>query len=320
MKAEFLLLLVACLALPQLLPLGRVAPRLAAGVWLATLALRALTALVVIAIVVALVPSTGVFATLTSWCWHLASPLLAGHLRLSGDAVGHAATLAPAALLAGSALSAAWAIACAARAVRKLVGQHALGHGPHGTVIVGGPDVVIAAAGLTRPRIVVSAGALTDLDDAELAASIEHERGHLAHRHRYALLCGEVCRAVSCCLPGGHRALSELAFHLERDADEYALGRRHTPLALASAICKALPGAQTTNALMALGGGPSVLDRVRALVDGVPARGRAATRAAGLCAVLTATLTIALSASLPAVAAAGANQLSSGIPGRHCPA
>ncbi len=319
MTVVFALLLLASIALPHLLPLSRVAPRLAAGVWIGALALRALTALLVIAFVVALVPATGFFAAMTQWCWHFVPPLLSGHVGLSGDAVGHAATLAPAAVLASSLLSAVWALYHAARAVQKLVRERALGCGPGGTVIVGGPDVMVAAAGLRRPRIVVSAGALTDLDDAELAASIEHERGHVAHRHRYALLCGGGCRAASCFLPGGRRTLSELAFHLERDADEYAL-RQHDRFALASAICKALPAPRGANTLMALGGGPSGLDRIRTLMDGVPTRGRAATRAASLCAALTATLTLALGASLPAFAAAGATQLSTATSAYRCPA
>lgn len=312
-------LVMAAVALPHLLALSRVAPRLAAGVWLGALALRALTASLVITLVVAFAPATGLFVALTRWCWHLVPPLLPSHVGVSGHAVGHAATLAPAAVLAGSLLSAAWAVFHATRAIRKLLRERSLGRGPEGTVIVGGREVMIAAAGLRRPRIVVSAGALTVLDDAELAASIEHERGHVAHRHRYALLGGEACRAISCFLPGGRRALSELAFHLERDADEYALVRRHDRLALASAICKALPAPRPANALIALGGGPSVLERVRTLIGGAPSRGRAATRAATICATLTSTLALALVSSLPAYAAAGASQLATANAAHRCP-
>ncbi len=283
MTIAFALLLTTSVALPHVLPLHRVAPRLAAAVWLGALMLRALTALLVITIVVALAPATELFVAFTNWCLHIAPPLLADHVGISGHAVGHAATLAPAAILTGSVLSAAWAVSRATRAIRKLLAERSLGPGPQGTVIVGGRDVLIAAAGLRRPRIVVTAGALTGLDDAELAASIDHERGHVAHRHRYVLLCAEVLRAVSCFLPGGRRALSELAFHFERDADEYALVRRHDRLALASAICKALHAApRPASQLMALSGGPSVLARVRTLIDGAPGRGRAATRAATL--------------------------------------
>jgi len=319
MTAAFTVLVVAGVVLPHLLPLGRVAPRLAAGVWLVALALRALSALLVITLAVAFAPTTGLFATLTQWCWHIVPPLLASHLGLSGHAVGHAATVAPAAILAGSALSAAWAILHAARAIGEAVRECSLGYGPRGTVIVGGGDVMIAAAGLRQPRIIVSAGALTALDDAELAAGIEHERGHVRRRHRYMLLGGEACRTISCLLPGGRRAVSELAFQLERDADEYALVRRHDPLALASAICKTLPAPRTANALMPLSGGPSALERVRTLVDAPTPRGRAATRAAVICATVMTSLALALAASLPAYAAAGAAQLATPPVAHSCP-
>lgn len=314
-----LLVVVACLGAPHVLPLARVRPGLAAGVWLGTLGLRALLALLAITYVVAFGPATGLFATLTQWCWHLVPPLVSGHVGLSGDTFGHLATLAPAAILAASGLSAAWAVSRAANTVRRIVRERAVGRGPYETVILGGRDVVIAAAGLVRPRIVVSTGALTDLDDAELAASIEHERGHVAHGHRYALLCGQLFRALSCFLPAGRLALRELAFHLERDADEYALGHRHDRLALASAICKALPVPLPTTGMMGLNGGTSVLRRIRALAGDTRPRNRAATRAAAGCAALTAALAVSLSISLPPFAADGAIQLSTAAAAQYCP-
>jgi len=216
MTSWFLLIAATGLVVPHALALGRVSPWLAAGVWLGALALRALIALVVIAAVVALGPATGAFAALTRWCWHLVLPVFPRHVGLSGDGFGHAVTLAPAVVLGASGLSAAWAVSRAATSVRRLVRDRAVGSGPQETVILGGRDVLIAAAGLLRPRIVVSAGALTDLDDAELAASIEHERGHVAHRHRYAMLCGQLFRAVSCFLPAGRIALCELDFLTEK--------------------------------------------------------------------------------------------------------
>lgn len=319
MTAWFVLLVVACLAAPHALALGRVTPSLAAGVWLGTLALRALVAVIIMIIVVAYAPATGVFAALTAWCWHLVPPVIPGHIGLSGHAFGHVTTLAPAAVLTASGLSAARALSRASRAVRRLLRERAVGRGPYESVILGGRDVVVAAAGLVRPQIVVSAGALIDLDDAELAASIEHERGHIAHRHRYAMVCGQLFRAVSCFLPAGRLALCELAFHLERDADEYAVRRRRDGLALASAIYKALPVPATSTGMMALNGGASVPRRVRPLIEGAQPRGRAATRAAAACVLLTATLALSLSASLPPFVTDGATQLSTAAAAQDCP-
>lgn len=318
MTAAFTVLLVAGIGLPHLLSLRRVPPRLAAVVWLGALVLRALFALLVITLLVAVGPATALFRALTRWCWHFVAPLVAAHLGLSGHAVGHAATVAPAVILAASAVSATWAVLNALHTVGEAVRDCSVGCGPQGTVIVGGREVVVAAAGLRRPKIIVSAGALMLLNDAELAASIEHEHGHVTRRHRYMLLTGEVCRAISCLLPGGRRAVSELAFHLERDADEYALERGHDRLALAGAICKTLSSADPPNLLMPLGGGTSTLERVRILVGAPLARGRTATRAAAICAAVMVSLALASGTALPAYAAADAVQLAAAPAGHSC--
>ena len=318
MTAAFTVLLVAGIGLPHLLSLRRVSPRLAAVVWLGALVLRALLALLVITLLVLFGPATPLFRALTRWCWHFVAPLGAAHLGLSGHAIGHAATVAPAVIVAASAVSATWAVLNAVRRVAEAVRDCSLGRGPQGTVIVGGREMVVAAAGLRQPKIIVSAGALMLLNDAELAASIEHERGHVTRRHRYVLLTAEICRAVSCPRPGGRRAVSELAFHLERDADEYALERGHDRLALAGAICKTLSSTRAPNLLMPLGGGTSALDRVRMLVAAPVARGRTATRAAAICAAMMFSLALASGTALPAYAAAGAVQLAAAPAGHSC--
>src|SRR5215218_382421 len=61
------------------------------------------------------------------------------------------------------------------RRVRKVMGAK-IAAGPRASVVVGGEPIAMAVAGMSRPRIVVSAGALTALDDAELALSLEHEQ------------------------------------------------------------------------------------------------------------------------------------------------
>ena len=147
-------------------------------------------------------------------------------------------------------VSLSWALARvvqATLAVRRLV-RSPLGEGPEGSVIVGGEDVMLAAAGLTRPTLVVSAGALARLDDAELAAAMAHERAHIRRFHRYVLLFAEVCRVLGRPLPGTARAVRQLRFHIERDADRCAVRERTDRLALASAICKAATGAPPARA------------------------------------------------------------------------
>ena len=124
----------------------------------------------------------------------------APHHQVAGHAVAALGGLA----LAASLLWALARVAQATLAVRRLV-RTPLGRGPEGSVIVGGDDVMLAAAGLARPTLVVSAGALARLDDAELAAAIAHERAHIRRRHRYVLLYAELCRVLGRPLPG-HRA------------------------------------------------------------------------------------------------------------------
>jgi beta-lactamase regulating signal transducer with metallopeptidase domain len=172
-----------------------------------------------------------------------------------------------------------------------------LGRGPQGSVIIGGDDVVLAAAGLARPTLVVSAGALARLDDAELAAAIAHERAHIRRYHRYVLLYAELCRVLGRPLPGTARAVRQLRFHIERDADRSAVRERADRLALASAICKAATGA-TTRAGMAALGGDGTAARVRELLQDVAVGGPRGLRPL---AVAVTAVAVAAALSLPSV-------------------
>lgn len=307
--------LVAAIALPHVLRFDRSTPALAALVWLGVLVLRALTALLAAVAVFAVMPSTEVFSLITHWCWHTALPLMAAHLGLDGHRVGDAALVLPGAVLALSAVSVAFGLWKATRAVARLVQRGSVGTGPQDSVILGDGDVVVAAAGIRRPLVLVSAGALTSLDDEELAASLEHEQGHIERGHRYVLLVAELCRALARFVPGTRRAAQELRFHLERDADRFALERHHEPVVLASAICKAAQ-ARSIAPLTALGGG-GVTRRIRSLLDGAagskPVNGLAIRSTAALILALIAMLT----AALPAVTAAAVRSTDAASV-RHC--
>ena len=309
-------ILGGAIALPHLLRLEHASPLLAAALWLSALALRALTAVFAALAAVVVLPGTEVFALVTHWCWHAAMPLVATHLGLDGHRIGDAALVLPAAVLAVSAISVAVGLFKATRAVARLVQRAGVGTGPQDSVIVGDGDVVVAAAGMRRPLVLVSAGALASFDDEELAASLEHENGHIARRHRYVLLAAELCRALARFVPGTRRALDELRFHLERDADRFALQRQHEPVVLASAIVKAAQS-RSTAALAALGGG-GVTRRIRALLDGAatsqPVDGLAVRSAA---AVLV-TLVVALAVALPSATLAAMQTTAAGGAARHC--
>ena len=309
---------VLCLAIavPHGLRLESSSPVAAATVWLSALLLRALTAVFAALYVIVALPATGLFDAVTHWCWHTVVPVLATHLGLDGHAFGDAALVVPALLLTASVLSVAFGLWKAARAVARLVQRAGVGEGPRNSVIVGDGDVLVAAAGLRRPRVLVSAGALTSFDDEELDASLEHEQGHIARRHRYVLVLGELCRALGRFFPGTRAAARELAFHLERDADHFALRRHHAPAALASAICKAAQRPTTAPSTALSGGG--VTRRIRELLevdgDAVAGRGRLLR---GL-AIGMATLVVALGAALPSATVAAVKQAQTTADVRHC--
>jgi Zn-dependent protease with chaperone function len=306
-------------ALPHVLDLSRAAPSVAAVLWICSLALRALLCVLVALSLFVYLPSTALFQAIAHWCWHAVLPLVAAHLGLDGHRVTDAATAVPALVLAASLLSVAVGVARAARSVHRLVRRHALRPGPRGSVIVGGDEVILAAAGLRRPRVLVSAGALIALDDAELSAGLDHERGHIARLHRYVLLLAQLLYAVGRLLPGGRGALRELSFHLERDADRWSLSRRNDRIALARVIAKAAHARPlATGVVVAPLGGAGVLERVRQLVEEGSAMHRRRATALHVIAVGMVAVTIGSAGILPASVVAGAEQLPGGAAARHC--
>lgn len=301
MLAALLVAVLIALVLPHRLALSAAAPTTAAAAWMLALGIRAVAGVLVAVYVVLYLPATAVFDAVTHWCLHAVVPVLATHLPLDGHSLGDAATIAPAAALVVSVLWVSVGVLRAAGAVRLWLRQHALGHGPSDAVIVGGEEVMVAVAGLRHPRIVVSAGALAQLDDDELQASLAHERAHIVRRHRYLLLVAELLRAFGRFIPGTSLALRELRFHLERDADAWAV-RGRDPMALASAICKAAAPAREGLVVAALGG-RGVPARVRALLDGA-APPRTPLRVHSALAASACVLTL-LIAAVPASVAAG---------------
>ena len=317
MTLWLLALITAGITLPHALRLNRSTPLAAVTLWSVALALRALLVIFAVLYVAFFVPGTEAFTKLTHWCWHTVVPLLAAHLGLDGHYVGDAATILPGLVTMLWLLSVTIGVARGARAVRRMLARESLGTGPSDSVIVAGHEVMLAAAGLGRPRVVVSAGALLELDDEELAAGLDHERGHIARRHRFLLVFAELCRSIGRAVPGSRYALKELAFHLERDADRWALRQSNHPYALASAICKAAGTGETTWARASLGGGRASarLGELIAADGEPPARGRWLLNAT---AVAMVGLTLLVAALVPSSALAGSQQLGSTVPHYHC--
>ncbi len=314
------IVLVAITA-PHAVRLDHVAPSTAATVWLSALVLRALTVIFIALSVVLYVPTTAVFASLTHWCWDAAIPLVTPRVGLDGHRVGDAATVAPALFLTASLLSVGYGIARTVHAVRSWLRRAAIGRGPRDSVLVAGERPLLAAAGLARPRVVVSAAAVGTLEEDELAAGLAHERGHIAHRHRFVLVIAEACRGLARGLPGSQHAAAELAFHLERDADRWAVIReRHDPCALASAICKvALPDLPHPVGIASLGGGGRLSERIRQLLDfGSQSADTVKRRTASMLAVAMACLAVLMLALSPAAVVAAAKTAAASTPDVHC--
>lgn len=101
------------------------------------------------------------------------------------------------------------------------------------------PFPVIAVVGVIRPKMFVAEQILSELDDAELAAAIAHECGHLSTHDNFKRIAMRICGDLLV-FPLGKmldRVWSETA---ESAADEYAatLGGRRSALNLASALIK----------------------------------------------------------------------------------
>jgi Zn-dependent protease with chaperone function len=303
--------LTALLVAPHLLTQRALAPTAGIALWSSMLILRATLAVSIAIIVIFFLPATQLFSLLTHWCLHAVVPFIATHLGFDGHTLGDAAIVVPAMVMAVSLLSVGFGVWRGARTVRRWVQRSSLGPGPAQSLIVGGDDVVVAAAGLRQPRIVVSAGALLSLDDAELAAGLEHERGHVSRHHRYITLVAELCFATSRFLPGGRKALRALRFHLERDADDYAVRHTGDPLALASAICKAAETrSRTATPSFASLAGSGVAERLRRLASAGDTRdSRAGTAVARALVVATAVATLSLMAATPTLASVGVDQV-----------
>jgi hypothetical protein len=283
---------------PHVLPLHRAAPTLAIVVWVLALALRALSAVALATLALVGLADVPVVQTALNWCWHALLPDLPAALGFAEHPVSHAAVAVPALVLVASL---AWLGARALRAAVSLrrVLRRALGTGPLGSTVIRDDRVLMAVAGFGPGRVLVSDRTLGELDQEELVAGLMHERAHLRRRHRPLLVASALLGAIGRPLPGTGAAERELRFHLERDADQYAVRALNDPLALASAICKTA-GAAPTGAVAGLGGRSLVSLRLEELLDGGERLSAPAQRGVCSLAALLAVLLIGLAVSAPA--------------------
>jgi len=110
--------------------------------------------------------------------------------------------------------------------------------------------------------VVVTTATLEQLDPAQLAAVLAHERAHQARRHHALLLAAEALRIGFPWLPAARAAHSAVARLVELAAGDAAV-HRHRPADVAAALAKL-----ATSPAIPLGlgaGGPTTIDRVRRL-------------------------------------------------------
>ena len=312
-------LALGLLALPHLLRGRASTPATSLVLWTVALGVRAAGCLLAAICLVLVVPTTAAFAALTDWCWDGALPVLASHVGVLGHEVGDVLSVLPFVALNVSALWVAVRIARGARTVRQMMSWSAVGHGPRGTIILGGPQVALAAAGFLRPQVVVTAGALTALDDAELDAAIAHERGHIHRGHRFVAAFAELCGAIAAPVPGTRRIVRQIHQEIERDADAWAIGRAHDRTALASAICKSALSRGRAPALAMLTGAGTA-DRVDELLTAAPTGRPRYDRALQLAALLGVTALVALTAAwLAPIAGPGLSHQTAAALQHACP-
>lgn len=119
-----------------------------------------------------------------------------------------------------------------------------------------------------RTRIIFTTGALSRLDDAEVAAVLAHEDAHLTERHDLVALPFLAWVTAFPWFPGVRRARFAVATLLEMVADDRATSSTK-PATLASALARMGSGAHTPPGSLPIDGG-SVLERVHRLLDPPP--------------------------------------------------
>lgn len=156
------------------------------------------------------------------------------HLGLSHVLILLGGALAVTVLIRAT-LSAVRHCRAARRAVRRVaVVRHLDGSSPVRVIADSSPQAF--CAGILRPRVHVSTGALAVLSTSELAAVVEHELHHAARRDPLRLLIAQVVSDAFFFLPALRQLRSRYAALAELAADEAAVRRLGGPQPLASAM------------------------------------------------------------------------------------
>jgi Zn-dependent protease with chaperone function len=192
-------------------------------------------------------------------------------------------------------LVAAFAVVMRARRRQRML-LSLLAHGDPkvpGALVVDHPAAAAYCVPGLKSKIVISAGALNLLDQAELAAVLAHERAHLRERHDLVLLPFTALLLVFRWTGVAREANAAVGLLVEMLADDRAL--RHRPAReLATALLRvgAAGGAHAPAGALAAGGG-QVAARVSRLLRPAPRLSVPALVLIGLAAVGTLAIPVA---------------------------
>ena len=167
--------------------------------------------------------------------WHITSAAGARHVTVLGQSFAYpSVNLAAIVIVALSALGLAAALVALHACARELVAARRAGRRlarlglglVHGARLIEDPHPHAFCAGLLRPRVYVSTGAVAMLGEPELAVVLAHERHHARRRDPLRLAVGRVLTRSLFFLPAlgalasRHQSLAELG------ADEAAVADR----------------------------------------------------------------------------------------------
>jgi Zn-dependent protease with chaperone function len=119
-----------------------------------------------------------------------------------------------------------------------------------GAVLVEHSEPVAYCVAGRHPTVILSTGALQELDPAQLAAVLAHERAHLTGRHHRLLALARIGSLVLPFLPLMRDADAQVARLVEMHADD-AAARASDPRSLATALVVLAAGASPAPALAA---------------------------------------------------------------------
>jgi len=283
------------------------APRLAIAAWLA-LAWSAVTSIVLagIALAIPVLPVRAGMAGLLTDCWTelRAQYAYPGGAALAGAGAVLAVTVAARlAWYAGATLVGGARVSRRHRQGLRLAGRT---DARLGAIVIDHAEPAAYCLAGRRQPVVLTSGALSVLDDAQVSAVLAHERAHQAGRHHLLVAAATALAVAFPGVPAFCRARDEVARLAELAADDVAAARSPR-LVVANALLTL--GAAPAGAAALGAGGSTATARVRRLIAAPNPLGRVAAVGGAFAVAAMITFPVMILAE-PAVAAVVAGNCS----------